>query len=259
LLWPRRRLRAAVVLAAALGAAGAASAQVRNLTWGELSLTPPVCMDVQGIPLTGWVHYHKHSPRAAHWEAVMGKSFWAMHHYCWALVHQLRANRPGTPAQERVHLHREAIGDYYYVINDALSRGETDFVMLPEIYYRTGDAYLQIGDLGAALLEFEKSRAAKADYWPAYAGLASIHERVGRRKEAREILERGLEIMPGEPNLVAALSKLGAGDGRSAPAASRRAVSASAASAKTEPASASPAASGGQAASAASAPSKGRN
>lgn len=228
-----KRLLAAASLLFALGP-GTTLAQVRNLTWGELSLTPPVCMDVQGIGLTGWVQHFRHSPRAPHWEALLGKAFWDMHHYCWALVHQQRANRPDTPPQTREHLHRTAIHDYYYIINNALQRGENDFVMLPELYYRAGDAYLQIGDIAAASIEFEKARQAKPDYWPAYTGLASVQERLGRRKEAREILQRALEAMPGEAGLKAALDRLGApsGDTRSASAPRRSAAAASAAAAR---------------------------
>ena len=30
--------------------------------------------------------YSKYTPRASQLVSLMGKSFWAMHHYCWALV-----------------------------------------------------------------------------------------------------------------------------------------------------------------------------
>lgn len=218
----RRQRRAALAIATVLtlGCAGA-SAQVRNLTWGELSLTPPVCMDVQGIPLTGWTQHFRHSPRAPYWESVLGKAFWDMHHYCWALVHQQRANRTDTSPQQREYLHRTAINDYYYIINNATERGERDLVVLPELYYRAGDAYLQINEIAAASIEFEKSRAAKPDYWPAYVGLATVQERLGRRKEAREILEKALEAIPDEPGLKNALAKL-SGGGDKPPATPRR-------------------------------------
>lgn len=217
----KRAMHGALVIVS-LAVSGSASAQVRNLTWGELSLTPPVCMDVQGIGLTGWVQHFRHSPRAPYWEGLLGNAFWDMHHYCWALVHQQRANRSDTPPQTREHLHRTAINDYYYIINNAIDRGQKDLVILPELYYRAGDAYLQINDLAAAMIEFEKARAAKPDYWPAYVGLASVQERLGRRKEAREILERALESMPDEAGLKAALAKLGRAAADSKPPAPAR-------------------------------------
>ncbi len=207
---PRRGQRLAAFVIAFL-ASTAAVAQVRNLTWGELSLTPPVCLDVQGISLTGWANGFRHSPRAPHWEALLGPAFWDLHHYCWALVHQQRANRAGTPLQTKRHLHEVAINDFYYVINNALERGQTDLVMLPELYYRAGDAYLQIDDPAKATVEFEKARVAKPDYWPAYVGLSTVKERIGRRKEARDLLERALEAMPGEKGLIEALARLGPG------------------------------------------------
>lgn len=219
-----RLMLVALLVAGSLGGMPA-SAQVRNLTWGELALTHPVCYDVQGIGLTGWVQHWRHSPRAPYWEGKMGKVFWAMHHYCWALVHQQRANRVGASQQEREHLHRTAINDFYYVINNAKEVGQPDFVLMPELYYRAGDAYLQIDDLANAIVEFEKAKAAKADYWPPYVGHAQALERINKRKEAREVLERGLELMPGEPSLVAALARL-SGEGA---AAGRRAAASAAA------------------------------
>lgn len=212
--------------------ATSAQAQIRNITWGELALTHPVCYDVQGIGLTGWVQHWRHSPRTPYWEGKLGKIFWAMHHYCWALIHQQRANRAGTPPQVREHMHRAAVDDFYYIIKYAIQVGEPDFVMMPELYYRAGDAYLQIDDLPNALVEFQKAKAAKADYWPAYVGHAQVLERINKRKEAREVLERGLELMPGEPGLVAALARLsgeGAAAGRRTAAAAPVAASAPAA------------------------------
>ena len=185
----------------------AAHAQPTNITAGEMALTPPVCQDVQAMP-TGWVQHFRHSPRAPYWESVLGKTFWAMHHYCWALIHLQRAARPGVTKQARDHMIRVAIRDYYYVIAEAQRAGEYNFVMLPELYYRAGEAYVQLQEYAAAIEEFEKSRRAKADYWPPYVAQAQVHVTLGMRNEARALLEQGLQLMPGESNLLSAVDRL---------------------------------------------------
>ena len=138
----------------------------------------------------------------------MGKTFWAMHHYCWALVHLQRAGRPGVTRQDRDHMIRVAIRDFYYVVNEAQRNGESRFVMLPELYFRAGEAYVQLQEYASALGEFEKSRTAKADYWPPYVAQAQVQMMLGMRDEARAILEEGLQVMPSEANLRAALDRL---------------------------------------------------
>jgi tetratricopeptide (TPR) repeat protein len=202
--------RAARNAALAVGLAAAvqvASAQPTNMTHGEVALTHPVCQDAQGMP-SGWQQHFRHSPRAPYWESVMGKTFWAVHHYCWALIHLQRAARGGISKQDRDHMIRVAISDFYYVIKEAKNNNEDQFVLLPELYYRAGEAYVQLQDYAAAMAEFERSRQAKADYWPAYVTQAQVHMKLGMRAQARELLDAGLKLMPDEPNLREAHKKL---------------------------------------------------
>jgi tetratricopeptide (TPR) repeat protein len=105
---------------------------------------------------------------------------------------------------------RVAIRDFYYVIGEANRLGERNFVMLPELYYRAGDGYVQLREYAQAIEEFEKSRDAKPDYWPPYVAQAQVHMTLGMRNEARAILEQGLQLMPGEANLQSALDRLAA-------------------------------------------------
>lgn len=189
-------------------ASAAALGQPVNMTPGEVALTHPVCEDAQGMP-AGWTQYYRHSPRAPYWESVMGKTFWGVHHYCWGLIHLQRAARPGLSKQERDHMIRSAIGDFYYVINDARRNGEHNMVLLPELFYRCGESYVLLGEYPKALEEYTRSRKAKPDYWPAYVGQANLYLRLGMRAQAREVLEAGLEVMPGEPNLLEVMRKAG--------------------------------------------------
>jgi tetratricopeptide (TPR) repeat protein len=221
-------LRRTIVAALAAVGLHLAQAQPVGMTAGEVALTHPVCEDAQGMP-SGWQQHFRHSPRAPYWESVMGKTFWAVHHYCWALIHLQRSARAGLAPQDRDHMVRTAIKDFYYVINEARRMGEDQFVLMPELYYRAGDAYVQLQDYAAAMAEFEKSRLAKADYWPPYLAQAQLQARLGMRVQAREVLEAGLKVMPDEPKLREALQKLGspAADARKPARATPHAASAS--------------------------------
>lgn len=189
-----------LVAAAIVLLSGTASAQVENLTKGELALLPDFCKDVQA--LTDWTKTNP-SPRTPYWLGLMGESFWAMHHYCWAMVHLQRAQAGDATPQLRTFLIKGAISDFYYVVKNS----PPDFVMLPELYYRTGKAYALLGDFVNATVEFAKSRRLKPDYWPSYAGEADVLMTVGKPREAQEMLEEGLKHSPDQPALMRALER----------------------------------------------------
>jgi tetratricopeptide (TPR) repeat protein len=157
-------------------------------------------MDVQGIPVTGWTQHYRHSPRSDFWVNQIGKAFWAMHHYCWAMIHLQRSNQIGITPQLKEHMIRTAIADYMYVIINS----DEKFLLLTELYYRIGRAHLLLRESWQALEAFEKSLAAKPDYWPAFIGLADSNALVGRLAEAIAAIDRGLAVMPQQKNLLAA-------------------------------------------------------
>lgn len=199
-----RRMTAALSAALALGLAwGAAHASYeRNLTPGELALMPAFCQDVQTV--NGWEQGVRESPRAPMWVSKLGRSFWDMHHYCWARVAVHRSLATGLNQNQRDHLVESAIDDMQYVIR----RAPPDMALLPEIYYFMGDYYRMLRRYGEAAESFKKSRELKADYWPAYTGHADLLLISGQRKEARAVLEQGLEIMPDEVALKSRLDRL---------------------------------------------------
>jgi hypothetical protein len=56
---------------------GSTVAKPQDITAGELALTPEYCQDVQ--TMNGW-EKHNRAPRTPQWLAMMGETFWAMHH-----------------------------------------------------------------------------------------------------------------------------------------------------------------------------------
>ncbi len=135
----------------------------------------------------------------------MGDTFWALHHYCWALVNANRAMRAGVSPRQRAHLLDVAIADNYYVLQHAAR----DFPLTPEILLRIGQYHAILGRAALAIEHFEKSRQTKPDYWPAYLEIARVNARIGRRQAAIDVLRAGLSQVPGQPRLLGALSDLG--------------------------------------------------
>ena len=202
------RTTAALALALLWGAAHAS--YDRNLTLGELALMPAFCQDVQTV--NGWEQGVRESPRAPMWVSKLGRSFWDMHHYCWARVAVHRSQAAGLHQNKRDHLVESAIDDMLYVVR----RASPDMVLLPEIYYFMGDYFRMLKRFGEAAESFKKSRELKVDYWPAYAGHADLLLLSGQRKEAKAVLEQGLAVMPDE---VALKSRLDRVNGAAQPAA----------------------------------------
>lgn len=180
-----------------------AQANIPRLTPGELALLPPFCQDVQTV--NGWEQHVRESPRAPMWVSKMGRSFWDMHHYCWALTAAHRSRAAGLPPQQRAYLIGTAVEDLGYVVRNAAP----NMVLLPEIFYWMGEFQGQLKQYGEAFESYRKSRELKPDYWPAYAGHADLLTSVGQRGEARAVLEQGLAIMPTELALRSRLERLG--------------------------------------------------
>jgi hypothetical protein len=200
---PDARIAGWATAAIALSTTAALAAEPKNITQGELALTPAFCQDVQTI--NGWSQHGRESPRSPFWIAQMGKTFWGMHHYCWALVNTQRSRATGQTQQERTFKIHSAIADYYYVVNIA----PPDFVLMPEIFHLIGEAHVTVGEYAQAIDAYQKSRRYKADYWPPYEGHAKVLEKLGKKVEARAVLADGLALMPTEPRLLTMYKRMG--------------------------------------------------
>jgi len=188
---PFSKLMLHVAFALALaGVSGLASASPENVTDAEMKLLPRYCPDTMGFKYGD--AYYNTSPRAGYWVSLMGKSFWAMHHYCWGQITMLRAQKVGVPASTRRAMWESARGDYGYVVNNS----PPDFIMLPEIYTRIGEVELLLVHPDKANEAFAQARQLKPDYWPAYSHWAEYLMKIGRRPEAMKIVTSGLEHSP---------------------------------------------------------------
>ncbi len=175
-----------------------------------MALLPTYCADTMGFKY-GDSHYNT-SPRAPGWVAQMGNSFWAMHHYCWALINVHRARFPGVGAAQRRGLLESAIGDIGYVLKNS----PPDFIMLPELYLRIGEISMLLGHTSQASDAYAKARELKPDYWPAYAQWAEVLIKLGMKDKAAVLLREGLSRMP-QANVLQKLYRSIGGDPASIP------------------------------------------
>ena len=191
----------ALLLASLAGAACAQS--LKDVTDGELALLPPFCYDVYGMRYGDKIT--NRSPRASHWESLMGQSFWTMHHYCWAKINQRRILAPGTDPKFRMGLLGGVVGDLGFVINNS----PPDFIMLPEVYSALGEVELLRKNPAAANGHFNTARKLKPSYPPPYQLWSEYLLTTGKKEEAKALLKAGLEHNSTAVSLQVMYKKLG--------------------------------------------------
>jgi len=200
-----RRCRLLLIVAFTVLAshAGSALAQPESITNVELKLLPEYCADTQTFNGYGMQPYNW-SPNAPKWLSLMGQGFWSMHHYCWALI-RLGRIKMSTPPVIQKGLRQAALSDLGFVVQNS----PPDFVMLPEIYTKIGEVELGLRKESDAQQAFEQARALKPDYWPAYSLWAQHLMIIGRRADARSVVEAGLAHAPNSKTLQSMYRDLG--------------------------------------------------
>jgi len=174
-----------------------------NITPAEMALLPSYCRDTQGFGYGD--AYYNTSPNAPKWVAMMGKDFWHMHHYCWALINIRRSERASLSENEKLALRKSALGDFWYVVRNV----RQDFVLLPEIYTWIGRTEILLRNPRAAAEAFSRARALKPDYTPAYLHWADFLFSQGNRTDAMQVVMDGLQHAPESKGLLNLYLKLG--------------------------------------------------
>lgn len=179
-------------------------ATVFDITKEEMALTAPFCADTEAF---GGKHQCTggRTPKSYYWQNVLGNGFCHLHHYCWAEITVVRAERHDISARVREHLYGVAIDDYKYVVRNS----PADFVLLPEIYTRIGALELRINHPDKANEAFARARELKPDYWPAYSRWVEFLIKAGRPTDARALAKRGLENSPSAKVLIEQYQRLG--------------------------------------------------
>ena len=202
--WIGQAPAACLVVAACLLGNACHAFKPANVGLGEIAMLPAYCIDTEAF-MHGPKNSPTQSPRAPEWEAKMGYSFWAMHHYCWGLVNLNRLRFGRAETNNKRFFAQQIANEYLYVVQNSTA----DFVMLPEIWARVGEALLLAGDIGGAMDAYAKARSIKPDYAPAYVQWAEFQMNNGRREEARALVDAGLTHLPESKPLLDLRRKLG--------------------------------------------------
>lgn len=176
----------------------------KDITPEERALVPAFCADTMGFSKYGDA-YHNTSPNAPKWVAAMGKGFWHMHHYCWAIVNFHRAMRSNFPQQHKYATLKDARGDFYYVINNT----DSEFILLPELFTWIGRVSVAMKEYEEAGKSFIKARSLKPDYWPPYYHHGEMLLKLGKKAEALELARAGLLHAPKAKSLQMLYKDLG--------------------------------------------------
>jgi tetratricopeptide (TPR) repeat protein len=171
-----------------------------RLTAEEIALLPDYCRHTQLIMA-------QHGSAAMHkeWTARVGEEFMHMHHYCISVVALVRSYRARLPAQDRSGYLGFAVENLTYVID----RARPDFVLLPEVLFRRGQAFQLLGRHDRAIKDLEVSLSLDPAQPRAAFALAQSLDSVGQRQQAREVVARALEKAPGSRLLQQELERLG--------------------------------------------------
>ena len=224
--WVRGLVLASLALCANTSFAG----KPINVTKGEIALLPPYCVDTMGFDYGDAVS--RTSPRAGYWVGLMGKSFWAVHHYCWGLIELRRVESKFMAPEKRRFMLNVAVEGFGYSIFHA----SQDFVLLPEMYTRSGEVYIMMDNIPEAYDAFKRARELKPDYWPAYSRWAAVLIKSGQKAEAKQLVKEGLGYSPDATELLQQYKLLGGDPSEIRPLAKAAAATQSTSSLETAPA-----------------------
>lgn len=171
----------------------------------EVAMLPAFCRHTQGFRES--VPGGNDPVQVQRWRGTLGGTFEHLHHYCWGLMKSNRGAILARDGTTRAAYLSDANREFQYV----LERAGEDFVLLPEILTKRGDNLVKLRRGHLAVVDYERALLIKADYWPAYAGLADYFAAAGDKGKAREVLERGLAAAPDATALTRRLDDLRSG------------------------------------------------
>ena len=169
----------------------------RTFTPGELSRLPEYCQFQMGMP-------GRDTSRGGYYVAALGKALDDIHHYCRGLRDIMFAQTYALPPIHRQGLLTRAADEIDYMIKT----NPGTMVLMPEIHFRRGEIMLDLGRVPEAQAAFEKSRALKPDYWPAYTRWADYLIKNKQPEQARQVIEEGLKHAPDGPELKQRLAQV---------------------------------------------------
>jgi tetratricopeptide (TPR) repeat protein len=137
-------------------------------------------------------------------KSLYGEAYWHIHHYCYAQIWMLRAERFPLGSWERRNNLAEALDDLDYV----LDRMPENHFLRPEILTRKGKVLRMQGRTQAAITVLKNAIDQNPGYWRAFLELANCHEALNQRSETIAALRAGLKHSPDAKGLSKFLADL---------------------------------------------------
>lgn len=177
----------------------------------EVALLPPYCKYTQVFRER--VPGGSNVEEGSRWQAILGPTFFAMHHYCWGLMKANRGTLLARSTSAKMAYLSYSIEEFDWVIQ----RAPEDFLLLPEILTKKGEVLVRLGKGPLAMISFERAAELKPDYWPPYAQMSDFYKSIGDPAKAHELLEQGLAQSPDAAALKRRLAELGKAVAKPAP------------------------------------------
>jgi tetratricopeptide (TPR) repeat protein len=176
---------ATVALAATVCAGPVMAGPPHNITDNETAMLPSYCKDTQTWP-------NGNPDGMARGKARFGEVFWHFHHYCYAMVYMMRADRHSNSAMERRGNLASALDDIEYVLKYL----PPDYFLLPEMYTNQAKVLRRQEKVSEAIDVLKKAIDLNPKYWRAYSELAQCYEALGDVQAARQAIDDGLRHNP---------------------------------------------------------------
>ena len=128
-----------------------------------------------------------------------GDSWRGMHHYCRCLDAQNLAKQRKLENNQQFYIVnlKKAKMEAEYVI----PRVADDFVMKPFILNNYGTILVQLNEISNAIKAFKRAIRLKPDYSKPYHHLSTLYYRHGMKKNAIDVLKKGIEICKNKEGL----------------------------------------------------------
>lgn len=170
----------------------------------ELAILPEYCLATQQIRAISKL------PKSAYDNNVKiyGEIYPHLHHYCWALIGEFKANTRSSLKDRGLRNTRlqQALRDIQYVFNK--NPPET-FKPLAEIYTTRARILVSLNRSGEAVGDLIRAINLQPGYQRAYAQLSDIYVRLGKKDKAIATLEKGVENNESPKILLRELERLG--------------------------------------------------
>ena len=138
------------------------------------------------------------------WSSIFGPKNWVhIHHYCAAMNDARKANLE-INSNKKIKRLKDAVYNYGYIEKQC----QKNFVLMPEVFVKRAQALHLLGDSGSAIHDYKKAIHTNPKYIYAYSKLADLYLELNLKKEAADIINKGLKIKPKSKSLNRRLKKL---------------------------------------------------